>query len=325
MNSSPVCLIKFCFVFFPGIDAKCLRNRHTEELVNKDYFKKWLTLKSKTNAPIILIISLWEAAKIALFGYFDGMLVWYEDRLTTSLEESCTVTANITCAQNLGIFLQGKCSLVTVYSLMILLMLITFTELVRDAFNWIIIGKHAARLSHTPLGKKNPLVHALAYYAMANLATVCIILNVSLRFIRHMGWSEVPQAVDSTTYFVIYFGYITAVIYLVQLLPYFGFVAVAMKLMLKDTLIFMMFILISAAPYLQLFGRVINEKRPLDECDPGWVDQRSSMYSTFLLLFNMKNFENTEGRSTSQIVQLHVSNDNKKSRTYGTPDLSQKC
>ena len=134
-----------------------------------------------------------------------------------------------------------------------------------------------------------------------------VILIVSLRLIRHFGWLQVPQAIDSVTYFLVYFGFIWTVLFFVQLLPYFGFLAIVMKLMMRDTLIFLVFIIVSAAPYIQLFPRIINHKTPLEKCDSEWVDSTSSIYSTFLLLFNMKNFANVDEDDASKTTQLHVS------------------
>ena len=274
--------------------------------MNKDYFKKWIAIQTKMNTPFILVWFLWEVFKICTFGFFDSMLVWYENDLVDSADRTCSYSTNASCVQHLTSYIEGVCSQWVVYSLACLLLVINIIEILRDLRNCVSFLS-CPMGTFTPLGKKKPLTHAYTYYILANVATASVILNVSLRLIRHFGWLQVPQAIDSVTYFLIYFGFIWTVLFFVQLLPYFGFLAIVMKLMMRDTLIFLVFIIVSAAPYIQLFPRIINHKTPLEKCDPEWVDSTSSIYSTFLLLFNMKNFANVDEGDASKTTQLHVS------------------
>ena len=249
---------------------------------------------------------LWEAFKISIFGFCDSMFIWYENDLVDSGDDdTCTLSANASCVHHLTSYMEGMCSFWAAYFSAGLVLVINIIEILRDMRVWVFFLR-GHKATSTPLGKKKPLTHAYTYYILANVATVSVILNVSLRFIRHIGWSQVPQAIDSVTYFLIYFGFIWTALFFVQLLPYFGFLAIVWKLMMRDTLIFLVFILVSAAPYAQLFPRIINHKTPLEKCDPEWIDLPSSIYSMFLL-FNMKHFGNIDDPNASKTTQLHVS------------------
>ena len=228
--------------------------------MNRDYFQKWIALQTKINTPLILMWFLWEVFKICTFGFCDCMFIWYENDLVDSGDGRCSLSANVSCVQQLTSVMEGMCSLWAAYSLAGLVLVINIIEILREVrvYAFFLSGPKAIS---TPLGKKKPLIHAHTYYILANVGTVSAILNVSLRFIRHIGWAQVPQSVDSVTYFLIYFGFIWTTLFFVQLLPYFGFLAIVMKLMMRDTLIFLVFILVSAAPYAQLFPRIINHKR----------------------------------------------------------------
>ena len=77
-----------------------------------------------------------------------------------------------------------------------------------------------------------------------------------------------------------------------QLIPYVGYIAIVLKLMLKDTFIFTMYIAVFTLPYSVLFRRIRNFKVPINECDTQWDSFTSSWYSNFLLIFNMIELSN---------------------------------
>ena len=54
-----------------------------------------------------------------------------------------------------------------------------------------------------------------------------------------------------------------------------------MKLMLKDTVIFLFSLATFCLPYAQLFIRIKNYNTPLDQCDPYWNNTQSASYNIF--------------------------------------------
>ena len=78
MVSTIVQLVAFSVkgsTFVEGIDVKCLKNKHKEELVCKEYFKQWLELKTKTNTPVMWILFILKIVKIVLFEIFDNIFI----------------------------------------------------------------------------------------------------------------------------------------------------------------------------------------------------------------------------------------------------------
>ena len=80
-----------------------------------------------------------------------------------------------------------------------------------------------------------------------------------------------------------------------------------MKLMLKDTVIFLFSLATFCLPYAQLFIRIKNYNTPLDQCDPYWNNTQSASYNIFLMMFNMFNFQTSEVTNNQETTQLYVS------------------
>ena len=103
---------------------------------------------------------------------------------------------------------------------------------------------------------------------------------------------------------------IWSLLYFMQLIPYVGYIAIVLKLMLKDTFIFTIYIAVFTLPYSVLFRRIRHFKVPVNECDTQWDSFTSSWYSNFLLIFNMMNFQtdlNTENQdNTNRTLQSQV-------------------
>ena len=117
------------------------------------------------------------------------------------------------------------------------------------------------------------------------------------------------MSIDHVTYWFVYLSLTWSILFLVQLVPYIGYVATVIQLMVKDTLIFLLFGIAFAIPYVNLFSRIINHNKPLSECDSKWDKYISTAYSSFLLLFNMMNFEAkiNDNAITEEATQLKVS------------------
>ena len=96
---------KVVYLLFVAIDEKCLKNKYTEKLVKKDYFKKWIAIQTKISTPFMLVCFLWEVFKISTFGFFDSMLVWYENDLVNSGDDT---SANASCVQHWTSFIEER-------------------------------------------------------------------------------------------------------------------------------------------------------------------------------------------------------------------------
>lgn len=184
--------------------------------------------------------------------------------------------------------------------------LITLCTGVRLAF--VHRSTEYGKIGTTLLGQKTVMAHSGVFFFSKTVGVVFLALNVTLRFVRYKYGVYVPTYVDTFTYMLAVFAIIANFLFFAQLLPYVGYIAVVLKLMLKDTLIFFSFIVVFAIPYTEMFTRLSNSKKSFDQCSSAWGDFMSTFYSTFLLLFNMINFKRTDSAEDDhETVQLYVS------------------
>ena len=281
------------------MDVSCLNNKHTEGLVTKPYFQEWLRLNTKINLPLIYYSFVLKLLNIILFTLFDNTYIWIENNLLDSNE--CHVSANnVSCVQHFYSFMKDGCSKWTIYICMACLLGVNITSLGLDFHTGYISFTKYESVWKTSKVRK-PLVHRVAYSLLGQLSRVSIILNVVLRFLKNENGVDIPTWVDNLIYYCVYFGFTWNILFLAQLIPYIGYIAVVMKLMVKDTVIVILFISMYCIPYSQLFPRIINHKTAMDECDSEWKDIQTTTYNLFLLLFNLFNFKTIEDDKSLQV------------------------
>ena len=293
-----------------AIDARCLKNKHTLELVNQEYFRQWMALKTKISLPCIWFWVALLLFKLITFCIFDLTFIWIENTLLASSGEICVVSpSNRSCIQDY--YNNNECPyyLGLAYTSMGLLLILIVSKFIQDTAIGYSLYKSIIHITYTPLGKKEILVENIIYTLLDFVTNFSIIINMIVRVIRHTQGVYIPTYVDNISLYFTYFGLTWGFLFTVQLVPYVGYIATVIKLMMKDTLIFLLFIIMFAIPYWQLFPRIINDRTSINECNPDWKNQWTSLYSTHLLLFNMINFkDNTEDSvSTSETAQLYVS------------------
>ena len=288
------------------MDVTCLKNKHTEELVSKGYFREWCRLKTKINLPLIYISLALRLLNMAIFLLFDTTYIWIENNLTQS--SGCQVSANnISCVQNFYSFMRHGCSKWVVYICMICLLLYNVGTLVLFVHTNYVIFKNFKSEDWATTKFKKPLVHRVVYTLLGLFARISIVVNVILRFLKNEQGVYIPAYVDNLIYYFVFFGFTWSILFVAQLIPYIGHIAVVMKMMVKDTVIVLLFIATFCIPYSQLFPRIINHKRALDECDPDWNDIKTTTYNLFLLLFNMFSFKTIDNDISSAETQIYVS------------------
>ena len=255
---------------FSAMDAKCLKNPHTEELVFKDYLKQWLTKETKVNLSFIWFWFFFKMLNVTLFCMFDVTLVAYENSLIEPTKDVCMLSLNATsCVQHYYNVWNIYFSLTSAYISMGLLLFLNVAIEICDiitAYNLCTKFKHLTKESDN----RETLTHSLFYLAFQLVADASLILNITLRFLRHVYGVKTRFYIDNITLYCIHLGFFWSVLYLVQLVPYVGYVASVMKLMMKDTFIFLILIFFVCIPCHQLFPRIINHKTALHECDPDW-------------------------------------------------------
>ena len=269
---------------------KCLKNKHTEELIGKPYFTEWLRLKTKTNLPVVIFWFFLKLFNLFLFATFDFMLLWVENSLVPITIDNCTVARNnMSCIQNFFSLSNIYCSSWIVYPAVGLLTLMNGMTICQNVKFFYLGLTEFAYLCKKPVPMKERLVHSNLYIVMEFLSNISMIANVLVRTVRYNTEAHIPSYIDNITYYFAYFGFMWGAMFLIQLVPFVGYIAIVMKLMMKDTLIYIFFIAIFCIPYGYLFIRIKNYKT--SKCDPDWDNAGSSIYNTFLLLFNMFNFK----------------------------------
>ena len=173
-----------------------MKNKHTEELVNKDYFREWLRLESKINIPALCLWFALEFIHILLFWYFDVNFAWHENSPFDSVEDGCVKQGNSTsCTQEMYGFLSNLCSIWLSYIAMGILLLLNGIGWIAEIKAWRIMNKAFKGLAYTFAGRKEHLVHSFTDYVFVQFSKVGLFLNVVLRFPGKILWhsfSHVP-------------------------------------------------------------------------------------------------------------------------------------
>ena len=290
------------------IDGKCLKNKHTEELIGKPYFTEWLRLKTKVNFPLIIIWFAIQFLNIALFSAYDGIFLWVETSLALITLDNCTVSErNFSCNQKFYGISNIHCSSWLVYLVMIFLIVINSINILNSMKLFYLGLTKFQYLAKKPVPMKERLVHTATYAIMQLTANLSIIVNVVVRAVRYYTEVYIPPYIDNLTYYFACFGWMWGVLFLIQLVPYIGSSAIVMKLMMNDALIYLCFIAVCCVPYSQLFIRIANYRTP--NCDPNWDSLQISSYNTLLLLFNMLSLKPSTDDDTDSLktMQLYVS------------------
>ena len=147
--------------FFSDFDVKCLKNKHTEELIGKPYFTEWLRLKTKTNLPVVIFWVFLKLFNLFLFATFDSMLLWVENSLVPITIDNCTVARNnLSCIQKSFSLSNIYCSSWVVYPAVGLLTLMNGMTICQNVKFFYLGLTEFAYLSKKPVPMKERLVHS---------------------------------------------------------------------------------------------------------------------------------------------------------------------
>ena len=290
-----------------AMDSKCLQNKHTAELLSKEYFQNWLKARIRLNVPVLWFWFVAQIFNISLFLYFDSTLIWIESAFSYNSSDACQISSNLSCLQNYykdsRVF---SCSLSMAYCSAGILVLLNTVALMFNFREIYIFSGESKFITHTLMGRKNRLGHTVFYKTFDMILNVSLISNVSLRVVRQIFHIDISGLWDNVTFYGTVTGAIWSLLFFVQLVPYIGYFAIVLKLMLKETSLFILYIITFTVPYTALFIRIFNNKSRKGECDSNWKDFSTSMYSNTLLLFNMMNFSADNEESEYLFKQAQV-------------------
>ena len=214
--------------------------------------------------------------------------------------------SNLTCF--LGYSPAPICSLPVAYFCAVLLVILNIVPQVFEVLEiYVSVTKYEV-VSRTVMGRKNRLGHSAFYKVFNMILNVSIISNISLRLVRYLFKADIDMLWDNVTFYGTMTGAVWSLLFFVQLVPYVGYLAIVMKLMFKETFIFVLYIIAFTVPYTSLFIRIFNYKTRTGECDSNWKDLYAALYSNTLLLLNMMNFapDNQDAVGNPLIKQAQV-------------------
>ncbi len=277
-------------------------------MVSKSYFREWLSLKCKINLPLICFSSFVQCFTFVVFVVYDIMLTYIENNHTGL---SCQIPTNrTTCFQELFALYENFCSPSYVFVSVGFLLTVSGLKLLRFVKVFFVSATKFKHLVITPFGKKQLLAGNISYFFFQEFANLCIIVNIVVRFVRLYFDVNISIFVDTGTFFVVHLGTLWGFLCVIQLVPYFGYVATAVTVMVFDVFVFTVLMMSIAFPYFLLIEKVINSDVPADQCDPNWSHFVTSSYSTFLLLFTMDDFRqaiNNNYNNMEYAQQIYVS------------------
>ena len=292
-------------IFFSMLDKRAVHSKHIDSLFNSECFNEWVT---KRYRKLISFILLWLLLKLLLFfAYlaFDGALLRFEERQNGFIKE------NETSCLDEFMYVSSTTDPFT-FVCIVFIIISCVSGLLIDGHEIILIQKKWYK-SHIPVyletvkGSKKFLYDYGGHRINQFLISIGILAHVITRLLRYEFDFKLSQLVSGLWYFFIMTQMVNIIVFFVQAIPRMGFYAVILQRM--GSLFMWHFIsifVIVATPYIIAIHRLINFGQVV--CQDNFDSIYHTIYSTFLLTFNILDFTNIEGSNEYLIVMyiIHI-------------------
>ena len=288
------------------LDKRAVHTKHIDSLFNSDYFNEWVTRRYR---KLICFVIAWLLLKLLLFfAYlaFDAAFLKVEEIQSGWIkanETSCLRRFSCTFLQpriHLWLYVSSTSSSPV------------FCGLLIDGHEIILVHKEWYR-NHIPVylqtvkGTKKFLYDYGGHRINQFLISIGILAHVITRLLRYEFEFGLSQLVSGLWYFLIMSQMVNVIVFFVQAIPRMGFYAVILQrmsslFMMHFALIFM----IVATPYIITIHRLVNYGQVV--CQQNFNSIYHTIYSIFLITFNILDFTNIEGSDEYLIVMyiIHI-------------------
>ena len=292
-------------IFFSMLDKRAVHSKHIDSLFNSEYFNEWVT---KRYRKLISFILLWLFLKILLFfAYlaFDGAFLRFEER------QSGFIKSNETSCLDQFTYVSSTTDPFT-FICIVYIVISCISGLLIDGHE-IILAHQKWHKNHIPVyletikGTKKFLYDYGGHRINQFLISIGILAHVITRLLRYEFDFKLSQLVSGLWYFLIVSQMVNVMVFFLQAIPRMGFYAVILQRMSSLFMWhFVSIFVIVATPYIIAIHRLINFGQVI--CQDNFDSMYHTIYSTFLLTFNILDFNNIEGSNEYLIVMyiIHI-------------------
>ena len=287
------------------LDMDSVDRKYTEETFTSQHVHQWIKFKYRKN---LIFFVLWFISRMILamgFIIFDNTLIPVEERIVDS-----DLNDVDTCLQRTTSLMMENGPALAV--LAFYLILHSFFGMVFDV--WDILNAHKRDLAkphvtffRTIKGSKRLVVDYWTYRVSQCLINVGVLLNVIVRMLRYEYMFGASVMASSFLHLIILTNIAASFVFFLQLVPKIGFYAVVIQRMSSMFMNYFFILYIAVAlPFMLSFDRVVNFGRT--DCEEHFSSVWKGLYSTFLLTFNMLDFQHIEspGEQTAALYFIHV-------------------
>ncbi len=248
---------------------------------------------------------VWFALKILVFlAYltFDGAFLQFEQRLegTIAVNESSCLDEMLTLKSTNDTFTLVCIIYIVIASL--LGIVVDVHEVILSHKTWY--KNHLAGYFQTSRGRKKLLYDYGSHRTKQFFVNAAMLFHVGFRLFRYHYEFETSQLASGLVHFLIVSQIGTTLVFFLQIVPKVGFYAVIFQRMSSLFMFsFLIIFFLVALPYVIPIQRVVNFAQP--QCQDNFANTYQTMYSIFLLTFNMIDFTDVEG-SSEYLITLYV-------------------
>ncbi len=255
---------------------------------------------------MLLCFSLWFLSKLLVFVaflIFDGTLISFEEMHLGNKRDNET-----SCLDTQLVFFKSKNDAFTILCIIYLMLSCTLGiaidiyEIALNFKSWT--RNHTSAYCHTPKGKKKLLYNYAAHRFKQLFVHVIMLMSVSFRILRFMFQFESSAFFSGLIHFMIVSHMGMILVFFLQIMPKVSFYAVILQRMTSTFMLhFSCIFTVVAFPYIIAIHRLVNFSQP--NCQENFTTGYHTIYSVFLLTFNMVDFTNIEG-SDDHLIILYV-------------------
>ena len=266
----------------------------SSEVFNDAGLRSWINAKTMMNWPFVMIWFLFRLCYIMLFFLASMDNSWpvlannFSDHNGNNTEEMIICSSQ---PSNVGVYLR--------YILVSLSVLI----LMYDIYDHIFFRKLFNPGLYKWLQGRDYIARVMFFHYVQSVTCLSVVGMCVCQILRSEGF-DVPLTVDHIFFVVVASGCMWGVLYFLQVLPWISIYAIAIQRMLQDFVRFTLIFVIFLCAFAISFRRILLE--PSNECPAHFGTFGETIYSTFLVVINLVNFQEYENVDKTSLYLLHV-------------------
>ncbi len=290
------------------LDMDAIDRKYSAEAFTRQHLHQWIKFKYRKNLPFFIFWYISRMLLVLAFTTFDNTFLPIEERIVNS-----NLTAeDVTCFdRTTSMFISNRTVLMT---LGFYLVVHSFLGLLFDLWAMAVAHSHqyhenseSRNLFKTIRRSKRLVVDYWSYRVSQVTINLGILLSVTVRLLRYQFNFGLSVLMSNFLYLAVLSNIAASFVFFLQLVPKIGFYAVVIQRMSSMFMnYFLILYLTVAVPFMLSFERVINFGKV--ECEENFQSMWQALYSTFLVTFNMLDFQGVRasGEQAAVLYFIHV-------------------